>query len=120
MDINSLTAAKIKEIRKKLGLTAESVAADIGITKSSYSRLENGQTELTLLKVETLAKLFHISISDLIPGFGGNHQVSHGSGGNFVANSNMTNNFFAGKDDATSYIVETLTGIINDLKKPSE
>lgn len=37
MDLNKLSAAKIKEIRLGLGLTAESVANELGIAKANYT-----------------------------------------------------------------------------------
>lgn len=55
MDINTLTAVRVKETRLKQGLSAEAVAMELGLSKSSYSRLENGQTEITLVKIEALS-----------------------------------------------------------------
>ncbi len=122
MDLNKLTAAKIKETRKKSGLTSESVAIDLGISKPAYSRLENGHIEISMNKIEMLAKILKVPYSELLPIPNSNHQVSHGTGDNNInasphSQSHFIKNFFTGKDDATSYIVETLTGIINDLKK---
>lgn len=118
MNINDLTASKIKEMRRKLGFTAESVAQDLGISKTAYSQLENGHVEITLTKIEAIAHLWAISLSELIPGVNSSHQVSNGSGDNFHTSSKTVNNFFERKDEANAYIIETLTGIINDLKKP--
>ena len=42
MDINTLTAIKIKEIRNNMGLSSEFVAQKLGLAASSYSDLENG------------------------------------------------------------------------------
>ena len=66
MDIITLTANKIKEIRISLGLTAESVAADLHISKSAYSELENGHTDITLKKLQAIASLWNIDIAALI------------------------------------------------------
>lgn len=122
MNINSLTAAKIREIRKRLGLTAEAVASDLGITKSSYSRLENGLTDLTLLKVEALSNIFSVPMTELIPTQGSNSQVANGNGDNINASpySQFTKNFFPGKDDINTHIIETLTQLIDDMKKEQE
>lgn len=48
MNINQKTALKIKNTRENIGLTAESVAMDLGISKSAYSQLENGHTEISI------------------------------------------------------------------------
>lgn len=124
MDINNLAAAKIKDIRKKLGYTAEAAAQDLGISKTAYSQLENGHVEITLTKLDTLSKAWSIPLADLVPGINGNHQISNGSGDNFnsfnSSTKNTNNNFFHGKDDANTHIIETLTQLINDLKKEPE
>lgn len=125
MDLNKLTAAKIRETRKKSGLTAESVAHDLGISKPAYSRLENGHIEISMNKIEMLAHILNVPYSELIPVPSSNHQISHGSGDNNInasphAQSHFIKNFFPSKDDAAGYVIETLTGIINDLKKPEK
>ena len=119
MDLNKLTAVKIKETRKKLGLTADAIAQDMGISTGAYSRLENGHIEISLSRIEMLAEVMKVSIEALLPLTNGQNQVSHGNGDNINASpySSFTKNILPGKDDANNYIIETLTNIIKDLKK---
>ncbi len=55
MDINSLTAIRIKEVRMSLGLKAEAVAYDLEMDKGSYSNLENGKTQVSIAKLHRIA-----------------------------------------------------------------
>lgn len=81
MNINQLTASRIKEIRNEKGLTAEAVAKELQISKAAYSHLENGKVEITLNRVETLAQVFNVSISQIIPTVTTNTQIFNGNGG---------------------------------------
>lgn len=52
---------KLKEIRLKNNYKQEYVASELGITQKAYSKLENGQTCLTVDKIFKLAKIYNIS-----------------------------------------------------------
>lgn len=67
MDINKLTATKIKDVRNSLGLSMEKVAEELGLAKGNYSRMENGHVEITINRIEALAKIFNVPINALIP-----------------------------------------------------
>lgn len=67
MDINQLTAQKIRKIRMDLGFTSDFVAQELGISKSSYSKLENGHTELSINKVDSLSKIFNLPLVAILP-----------------------------------------------------
>ena len=47
---------RIKELRKTLGLTQESFAQKIGITKSSVSLLESGQNKASAQTIYIISK----------------------------------------------------------------
>ncbi len=81
MDINTLTALRIKEVRTQSGLTSQSVADDLGITIGSYSALENGKVAITIERLHQLSGIFNIPVSAMIPGSFNNQtiNVSHGS-----------------------------------------
>lgn len=67
MNINKLTASRIKELRAEKGFTAEAVAKELNISKTSYSHLENGKVEITLNRIKSLAQVFNVSVSEIIP-----------------------------------------------------
>jgi transcriptional regulator with XRE-family HTH domain len=52
----------IRRHRILKGLSQEKVAEHLNITQASYSRLESGQTKLTLARAEALAVLYGIPV----------------------------------------------------------
>jgi transcriptional regulator with XRE-family HTH domain len=91
MDLNKLTASKIKEIRLKQGLTAESVASQLGIAKANYSRLENGKVDISLNRLEALSKIFKLPLQSLLPA-GGTQTIQVTNGDNSPIAHNISNN----------------------------
>jgi transcriptional regulator with XRE-family HTH domain len=66
MDINSLTAYRIKEKRKEKELNQNDVASLINLSLSAFSRLENGEVDINLKTLEKIAQVLKVSISELI------------------------------------------------------
>jgi transcriptional regulator with XRE-family HTH domain len=56
---------KIRKIRELRNFTQEYMAEQLGITQSSYSRLEQGE-DLPFSKIEQIAKVLEIKVEDLI------------------------------------------------------
>ncbi len=56
----------LKKFREKNELKQECIAKKLEITKSQYSRIENGETTLSLDKAIILADLYNITIDELI------------------------------------------------------
>ena len=48
MDKNKLIAARLKAIRTRKGILQAAIADYLGIDKTAYSRIETGQTQLTI------------------------------------------------------------------------
>ena len=55
----------ISEIRKKLGLSQESMSLELGVSQSHYWKIEKGATTLTVKHLEKIAGIFKIRIIDL-------------------------------------------------------
>jgi len=64
MDIS----ANIKKLREEKGLIQKQVAAELGIGYSNYNKMENGIREPSVAELQKLAKLFEISVDELING----------------------------------------------------
>lgn len=62
MDIGS----NIKRIRKERNIKQAEIADLIGMHRSNYSKIENGQREISLAAVDKIAEFFSISIDELI------------------------------------------------------
>lgn len=91
MDLNELTAAKIKELRKELGISAEAMATDLGMSKTAFSQLENGKVDITLKRVEAISKVYNFPVAAIIPSLNTVTQISNGSGANVSTNFNSFN-----------------------------
>lgn len=92
MNTNELTASRIKDLRAKKGLTVEAVADGLEISKSAYSQMENGHVEITLTRIELLAKYFNVPIEEIIESSTTNHQTFTGNNGGTNGNNNNNNN----------------------------
>lgn len=57
---------KIVELRQKAGLTQEQVAAHLGMTYSSYSRMEKRPERIRTDRLLVLAALFGVPVGDLV------------------------------------------------------
>ncbi len=66
MDINKLTGAKIKELRTEMGIEAKFISLETGIDKSTLSKIENGKMDITLTKLEQIAKVLQVPITNLL------------------------------------------------------
>lgn len=107
MNINQLTASRIKELRLQNGLTAEAVAQALNISRGSYSQLENGHVEITINRVQLLAEIFNVPVAEIIPSTTTYHQSYNHNNGGVNGNHNSTktmNNFFADKDNISKFV----------------
>jgi|SRR5690606_24507699 len=121
MNINTLIASKIKDIRKDSGLTSESVANDLGISKTAYSQLENGRVEITMTRLEAIANVFNVPITEILPKPNNINQISNGSGDNFNSHNNTVNNFFTPKEkERIDEISELMVKLSEEIKKISK
>lgn len=56
----------IKRFRELRSITREAMAADLGMSLSGYSKLERGEVEITLSKVQTIAQLLKVTLEQLL------------------------------------------------------
>ena len=117
MNINELTASRIKEIRSSKNLSAENIAKELNISKTAYSQLENGHVEITLNRIEALSKILQIPLADFIPNMGSISQIAHGNGSNMNGQTNTVNNFFTSTEDQLQDIADKLNATIAEMKK---
>ena len=67
-DIRVRFGVKLRLLREKRGWGQEDLAAHSGIGRPFISRLENGRREPCLRSLETLAKSFDMTVSQLMRG----------------------------------------------------
>jgi transcriptional regulator with XRE-family HTH domain len=109
MEINSIVASKIREIRKELDWSSESVAMKLGITKGAYSNLENGKVEVTVAKIEILSKIFNKPMASFLPNIGSVTQINNGEGNNV--------NCVTYNDNKNTELINNLEKIIQETVK---
>ncbi len=56
---------KIKTLRKKKGLSQENMAFELNISVSAYSNIERGVTDINFSKLERIAEIFEIKLTEL-------------------------------------------------------
>ncbi|OOF70742.1 helix-turn-helix domain-containing protein [Rodentibacter caecimuris] len=57
---------KLKEIRESQHLSQENVAEKLNMSPSGYAKIERGETKLYLEKLEQIAQVFNVDVTDLI------------------------------------------------------
>ena len=62
---------RIKELRKKTGLSQEKFALKIDMDRTYFATVESGKRNISLLNIEKIAKGLDVSISELFKGVGG-------------------------------------------------
>ena len=55
----------LKEIRKTKGYTVAQMAKELGVTKATYSKKENGKIVITLKEAQKIAALFKSSVDNI-------------------------------------------------------
>jgi transcriptional regulator with XRE-family HTH domain len=113
MDVNSLTANKIKELRLGLDKSQAEIAKDLGISNSAYERMENGKVDINLKMLERIANYYNISIPELITQKNSiNYYCEHSQAIAIQQGNNQTFNLNVEKEDLEKAI-DVLTKIIN-------
>ncbi len=59
---------RIRELRKKTGLSQEKFSLKIGMDRTYYASVENGKRNIAILNIKKIADGLSISISDLFKG----------------------------------------------------
>jgi len=54
---------RIRKIREESGIKQETMAAEMGITQSSYGRLEKDDNRLTAVKLQQISEILKVSVS---------------------------------------------------------
>lgn len=59
---------KIKTARKIKGLSQEEMGTQLNMDYSTYGKIENGFTKLTVDRLYEIASILQLNVSDLLPG----------------------------------------------------
>ena len=59
----------IARARKKSGFTQKAVAESLGISRTSYSRIEKGPTKILGRRIDKIADILNVSLDELLLGY---------------------------------------------------
>ena len=62
---------RIKELRKKTGLSQEKLALKIDMDRTYFATVESGRRNISLINIQKIADGLGVSISELFEGLGG-------------------------------------------------
>ncbi|MBE9464836.1 helix-turn-helix domain-containing protein [Dyadobacter subterraneus] len=57
---------RIKKLRQLHGYKQEIIAREIGLSQTAYSKIETGDTSLTIGRAAAIAKFFGMSLTELL------------------------------------------------------
>ena len=83
---------KIKKIRRSQDLSQEAMAEKLGISTNSYAKLERGETELSITRLQEIANILGVEASDLL-------QNSHSIVFLMSENSQNSSNYYGSSVD---------------------
>ncbi|MCC9065294.1 helix-turn-helix domain-containing protein [Flavobacterium piscisymbiosum] len=56
----------IKKFRELKDITREAIASDLGMSVSNYSKIERGEIDLTLSRIEKIAQILGVDLSQIL------------------------------------------------------
>jgi len=66
MNVTSNLSEKIRQIRLQKGLSQENMADMLGLSTTAYGDIERGRTELSVSRLENVAKLLDVPLPELL------------------------------------------------------
>lgn len=77
---------KIRKLRDSLGYSQEFVAAKMGIAQNTYSKIESGQSPLTIERAKKLGEIFDVEPDFFFSDDSGIVNHNHGNDYKFIIN----------------------------------
>jgi transcriptional regulator with XRE-family HTH domain len=59
---------RLKKLRQFHGLKQDRIAREIGLSQTAYSKIETGDTSLTVTRAAAIAKVFGMTLGELLDG----------------------------------------------------
>ena len=66
MNVTSNLSERIRQIRLQKGLSQENMADMLGLSTTAYGDMERGRTELSVSRLENVAKLLDVPLPELL------------------------------------------------------
>jgi transcriptional regulator with XRE-family HTH domain len=118
MESKSTYYQNIRKIRELKGITRERIASELGLSASGYAKIERGESDISLTKLEKIATILGVDINTLINAESQYHIENivchHGIGVN--VNKGTQNNHLTPLEEIKTLFTE-LIALIKDSKK---
>lgn len=113
VDIFMKTTEKIREQRENLNWSQEQMAEKLNLTANGYAKIERSETKLYLDRLEQIAQVFNIDITELLPDKELIIVCDNEIGDtNIGDNSNSSINLYSSNDRTLAKEIERLQSII--------
>ncbi len=119
--------SSIRKIREIKGLKQENVAQKLGLTTNGYGKIERGESQINLERLNQIAEVFDVSPNDILDF--NEHTVYNFENMNNSAPNGTVNNYSSSEDErqlflnqitALNHLVEKQTKLIELLIKKNE
>ena len=111
-------AERIRMTRLMKSLSQQNMADELGITVASYSNIERGVTELTVVRLDAIAKILGVTLQSLLPLEDSQNQLIQDPKNMYPENvTNFQLNEIINKLNQQQKEIEKLTSELNKLKK---
>ena len=92
--------ARLRVIRAERGLSQENVATLLDMSLNGYAKIERGETDITINKIEQISKVLDVDVADLLQIGTTNNYISNAersvAQGNSTFNINMDSEIMNG------------------------
>jgi transcriptional regulator with XRE-family HTH domain len=111
-------AERIRMTRLMKSLSQQNMADELGMTVASYSNIERGVTELTVVRLDAIAKILGVTLQSLLPLEDSQNQLIQDPKNAYPENvTNFQLNEIINKLNQQQKEIEKLTSELNKLKK---
>jgi transcriptional regulator with XRE-family HTH domain len=95
---------RIRKIRAAKGLSQANVAEDLGITAGAFAKIERGETDAPLSRLQQIAKSLEVNVSDFFE-----ESIS--------LKDNKTNYGFATKEEVEHIVSKMMQSVLKEIDK---
>ena len=110
---------KIRFLRESQGISQEFLANELGISQKTLSRMENGQTEISINQLKGIAKVLGVSATELFEDNKVSIHIENQNGENFYGIQNGTVISLNSKNENESIekIMELVSKLEQEIRK---
>lgn len=121
-DLKKIVGQRLQRIRREKDLTQEEMSERLNLSTSAYCKIEYGETDLTLTRLNKIAEVFEMSAFDLFNEI--NRSATFNNCQGLIGYTQHNENVNVGNADdlrelirANSRIIELLSKRIDDLER---